>query len=125
VSESVAPPAALRAAVERVVALRTGYEAPDFAHVPGPDAAIFLCAVDHKTGYEHAHVVAGAGPYEGSELMWAVALANAPEELRADRMARVDARRVAEIFRIDDETVGDPKRRAALWRDLSAALGAA
>ena len=44
--------AALAAVVARVEVLRGGYEPPDFAHVPGPDAAIFLCAVDHKTGYE-------------------------------------------------------------------------
>jgi hypothetical protein len=127
VSDAGAPALAeaLGVVVERVVALRAAYEPPDFAHVPGPDSAIFLCAVDHKSGYERAHMVAGEGPYEGSELMWSVALANAPEELRADRMARVDASRVAEIFRIDDETVADPERRAVLWRDLSAGLGAA
>ena len=27
------------------------YEPPDFAHVPDPDAALFLCAMDHRTGY--------------------------------------------------------------------------
>ena len=110
--------------VERVVALRAGYEPPDFAHVPDPDAAIFLCAVDHKTGYERAHTIGGDGPFEGSELMWAVALANAPGRLRAEHLGEIDAAAIAEIFRVDDETVADPERRAALWRDVAAGLGA-
>ena len=29
---------------------------------------------------------------------------------------------VAEMFRIDGETVADPDRRAALWRDLAAGI---
>ena len=101
-----------------MVALRAAYEPPDFGHVPDPDAALFLCAVDHKTGYERAHEVGGAGPIEGSELMWAVALASGLE-LRAERLADVDADTVAASFRVDDETVADPQRRAALWRDLA------
>jgi hypothetical protein len=113
---------AFAAVVERVTALRVGYRPPDFAHVPDADAALFLCAVDHKTGYERPHRVAGEGPFEGSELMWAVALANAAGELRASALDDVDATRVAEIFRIDDETVGDPDRRAELWRDLATGL---
>ena len=106
---------------ERVIALRAGYHPPDFAHVPDPDAAVFLCAVDHKTGYEKAHEVEGAGPFSGSELMWNVALASGLE-LRAARLAEVDAATVAECFRIEDETVADPDRRAALWRDLARGL---
>ena len=106
---------------ERVIALRAGYDPPDFAHVPGPDAAIFLCAVDHKTGYEKAHEVGGAGPFSGSELMWNAALA-CGLELRAERLADIDAETVAESFRIDDETVTDLERRAALWRDLAGGL---
>jgi hypothetical protein len=54
--------------------------------------------------------------------MWAVGLANGASELRADRMRNVDAARVAEIFRIDDETVADPERRAELWRNLATGL---
>ncbi len=54
--------------------------------------------------------------------MWAVALANAASELRADRIRDVDAERVAQIFRIDDETVADPERRAELWRDIATGL---
>jgi hypothetical protein len=63
--------------------------------------------------------VGGGEPVAGSELMWAVALANAAGELRADGLLAVDGERIAEIFRIDDETVADPDRRAALWRDLA------
>jgi len=54
--------------------------------------------------------------------MWAIALANAAGELRADRLLAIDPERVADIFRIDDETVADPDRRAALWRELAAGL---
>lgn len=110
--------------VARVLELRAGYEPPDFAHVPDPDAALFLCAVDHKTGYRHPHRVGGEGPFEGSELMWTVALASAAGELRAARLADVAAARIAEIFRIDGETVADPERRAELWRDLARGLEA-
>ncbi len=101
--------------------LRAGYDPPDFAHVPDPDAAIFLCAVDHKTGYGRAHDVGGEGPFEGSELMWTVALAS-DLELTADRLAAIDGETVAAALRVDDETVADPDRRAALWRDLAAGL---
>lgn len=109
----------------RVRELFDGYTPPDFGHVPDPDAALFLCAVDHKTGYERAHQVGGAEPAGGSELMWAVALAAAegsPGLLTAARLRDVDADAVAAIFRVDDETVADPQRRAALWRDLAAGL---
>ncbi len=37
---------------ERVRELAAGYEPPSFSHVPDPDAAIFLCAIDHRTGYQ-------------------------------------------------------------------------
>jgi Potential Queuosine, Q, salvage protein family len=98
-----------------------GYSPPDFAHVPDPDAAIFLCAVDHKTGYERPHVVDGAGPFAGSELMWTVALRRA-EILNAEGLRDVASDVVMELFAIDDETVADPERRAALWRDLARGL---
>jgi hypothetical protein len=110
---------ALDEVVARVRELRAGYVPPDFAHVPDPDAAIFLCAVDHKTGYERGHLVGGRGPFDGSELMWEVALA-APGELRAAALTGVRAAEVSELFRVDDETVADPERRAELWRDLAA-----
>jgi hypothetical protein len=117
------------AARERVVArvreLLVGYEPPDFAHVPDPDAAIFLCAVDHRTGYRGRYVVDGEGPFEGSALMWAVGLRQArrrPGLLTAATQIRASAAGVAATFRIGGETVTGPERRAALWRDLAAGL---
>jgi len=110
---------------ERATRLFESYRPPDFAHIPDPDAALFLCAVDHRTGYRHAHLVAGEGPYEGSALMWAVALDAAGRggpRLRARELRRVSEMQVADTFRIDAETVADPGRRAALWRDLARGL---
>ena len=110
-----------RAVVERVRELWRDYTPPDFAHIPGPDAEIFLCAVDHLTGYDRAHLVDGEGPFQGSELMWAAALRRS-ELLNAAALREVQAAMVAELFSVDDETVADPDRRAALWRDLAAGL---
>jgi hypothetical protein len=110
---------------ERVRGLAGDYEAPGFDHVPDPDAALFLCAVDHKTGYRGRYLVGGRGPYEGSALMWAVGLRAADREhdlLRASGLTEVTGARVAELFRIGGETVADPDRRAALWRNLAEGL---
>jgi hypothetical protein len=120
-----ASPEALERAVARVRDLARDYEPPDFAHVPDPDAAIFLCAVDHRTGYERPHMVDGRGPFAGSELMWTVGLRSAEREpglLTAGRLREASAQDVARWFRIGDETVADPQRRATLWRDLAAGL---
>jgi len=111
--------------VERVSELAREYEPPAFSHVPDADAALFLCAVDHKTGYEREHRVDGAGPYSGSELMWVVGLRSADREpglLTAARLKAAGAEDVARWFFIADETVADPQRRAALWRDLAGGL---
>lgn len=116
---------AFQRVVARVRELLGGYEPPDFAHVPDPDAAIFLCAVDHRTGYRGRHLVRGEGPFEGSALMWAVGLAAArrrPGLLTAAALAEASGGDVAELFRIGGETVADPDRRAALWRDLAGGL---
>jgi hypothetical protein len=110
---------------ERVRALAETYEPPDFAHVPDPDAALFLCAIDHRTGYRDSHLVDGRGPFEGSELLWEVGLAAArhrPGLLAAASLVDVDAEEVADVFRVDDKTVEDPERRAVLWRELAAGL---
>lgn len=118
-------PAALERVAARVRELAASYEPPDFAHVPDPDAAIFLCAVDHKTGYEREHRLDGEGPFSGSELMWLAGLRAARAEpglLTARRLRDVSADEVARWFRVDDETVADPERRAALWRDLARGL---
>jgi hypothetical protein len=121
----VGPAGALDRAAERVRELASAWNAPDFVHVPDADAAIFLCAVDHKTGYAEAHQVAGEGPLEGSELMWMLGLAAAKREpglFTAKRLRYVSAGDVAEWFRAGSEPIGDPERRAALWRDLAGGL---
>ena len=110
---------------ERVRELTARYEPPSFSHVPDPDPAIFLCAVDHKTGYRAAHAVGEEGPLEGSDLMWAAALGAAdrqPGLLTAATLEHVDAERVADLFRVGDDEIAGPDRRAALWRDLAAGL---
>jgi hypothetical protein len=116
------PPAdALAAVASRVRELCEGYEPPAFEHVPDPDAAIFLCAVDHRTGYEEPHLVDGDGPYEGSALMWALGLSRA-ERLDAVSLRDVDGTEVARWFRADHEEIADPDRRAALWQNLGRGL---
>lgn len=112
---------------ERVRELAEGYEPPSFDHVPDADAALFLCAVDHRTGYRGRYLVGGRGPFAGSALMWAVGLRAAAREhalLTAARLRDVTADEVAEWFRIGGESVADPERRAELWRDLAAGLEA-
>jgi hypothetical protein len=116
---------ALERVVARVRALLGAYEPPDFAHVTDPDAATFLCAIDHRTGYRDGHLVDGEGPFEGSALMWAVGLAAArrrPGLFTAAALGEASGADVAELFRIGGETVADPDRRAALWRDLAGGL---
>ena len=57
--------------------------------------------------------------------MWEVALAASADEpglLRAERLAEASGREVARVFEVDGETVADPGRRAALWRDLGRGL---
>jgi hypothetical protein len=110
---------------QRVRELAEGYEPPGFSHVPDPDAAIFLCAIDHRTGYRGRYLVGGKGPFEGSALLWAVGLQAAlrrPGLLTAGSLVDVTPDHVAELFQIGGETVADPERRAALWRDLAAGL---
>ena len=110
----------------RVRELLSGYRPPEFAHVPDADAALFLCAVDHKSGYERSHEVDGEGPLRGSALMWAVGLRAARDRggawLSAPTLVDVTAAEVAEAFRTGGETVRDPERRASLWRELAAGL---
>jgi len=121
----VTTPEVLQRIAARVQEIAADYEPPDFAHVPDPDAAIFLCAVDHKTGYEREHLVDGKGPFAGSELMWTVGLRSAEREpglLTAARLREASAQDVIRWFHIAGESVGDPARRAALWRDLAAGL---
>ena len=110
---------------ERVRELAATYDPPGFEEAPGPDAALFLTAVDHRSGYEGSYRVGGAGPFSGSALLWrlgAEAEGRDPGLLSAGRLRDVDAGTVAEIFRIEGETAADPAGRAALWRDLAAGL---
>ncbi len=117
----------LEAASSRVRELAGSYVPPDFAHIPDPDAAIFLCAVDHRTGYRGRYLVGGRGPFSGSALMWEVGLLAARREpglLTAPALVEVDGERVAATFRIGGETVAGAEVRAALWRDLAERLEA-
>jgi hypothetical protein len=105
--------------------LASAYRPPVFAEVPGPDAALFLCAIDHRTGYRQAHPVDGQGPYEGSDLLWHLGCAaeqRQPGALSAAGLADVGEPEVAETFRIGGETVTGAGTRARLWRDLAAGL---
>jgi hypothetical protein len=109
----------------RVRELAVDYEPPDFAEVPDADAALFLCAIDHRTGYRRAYLVGGKGPYDGSALLWALACAaerRHPGLLSAASLAAVDAQRVEDLFRVGGETVAGADQRARLWRDLAAGL---
>jgi hypothetical protein len=111
--------------VARVRELAGTYEPPEFGHVPTADAALFLCAIDHKTGYEQEHRVEGRGPFSGSELLWELGCAverYRPGALSARALVAVDAEEVAALFRADDETVIGAGQRARLWRDLAMGL---
>jgi hypothetical protein len=110
---------------DRVKELAAGYEPPDFADVPTPDAALFLTAIDHRTGIKESHEVDGAGPYEGSALLWALGLRaerRAPGALTARSLLGVDPAAIAAVFRIGGESLADPERRAQLWDDLARGL---
>ena len=110
---------------ERVRGVAADYRPPDFAEAPGADAALFLCAIDHRTGYRRAYLVGGKGPYDGSALLWALGCAaerRHPGLLGAASLADIDADRVAELFRVGGETLAGPAERAKLWRNLAAGL---
>ena len=96
-----ADPDALKRVVTRVKKLAKDYEPPTFDDVPNPDAALFLAAIDHQTGYTEPHMVDGQGPYEGSALLWALGLRaerRAPGALTARSLLGVPAEAIAAVF---------------------------
>jgi hypothetical protein len=118
-------PDALKRVVARVKKLAADYEPPTFEEVPHPDAALFLAAIDHRTGYAEPHLVNGEGPFEGSALLWALGLRaekRAPGALTARSLLGVDPAAIAAVFRAGPNTLHDPERRAKLWDDLAKGL---
>ena len=118
-------PDALKRVVARVKKLAKEYEPPSFDEVPNPDAALFLAAIDHQTGYTEPHDVDGEGPYEGSALLWALGLRaerRAPGALTARSLLGVDPAAIAAVFRAGQDTLHDPERRAKLWDNLATGL---
>ena len=116
---------ALKRVAARVEELAADYEPPGFEEVPHPDAALFLAAIDHQTGYSEPHEVDGKGPYEGSALLWALGLRaerRAPGALTARSLIGVDPAAIAAVFRAGQDTLLDPERRAKLWDDLAKGL---
>jgi hypothetical protein len=120
-----APGDAIDRVADRVRELAGGYEPPTFAAVPTPDAALFLAAIDHQTGYREAHEVDGEGPFEGSALLWALGLRaerRAPGALTARSLLGVNPAAIAAVFRVGQDKLKDPEGRAALWDDLARGL---
>jgi hypothetical protein len=118
-------PEALERVVARVKELAADYESPTFEEVPHPDAALFLSAIDHQTGYTEPHLVDGEGPYEGSALLWALGLRaerRAPGALTARSLLGVDPQAIAAVFRAGQDLLHDPDRRAKLWDHLATGL---
>ena len=115
-------PDALQRVAGRVKELAGDYAPPTFEEVPHPDAALFLGAIDHQTGYTKPHEVDGEGPYDGSALLWALGLRaerRAPGALTARSLLGVPAEAIAAVFRAGQDTLHDPERRAKLWDDLA------
>src|SRR3954462_8423239 len=121
----MADPDALKRVVTRTKKLAKDYEPPTFEHVPHPDAALFLSAIDHQTGYTEPHEGDGEGPYAGSDLLWALGLRaerRAPGALTARSLLGVPAEAIAAVFRAGQDNLHDPERRARLWDNLAQGL---
>ena len=109
----------------RVRQLAPGYRAPDFAEVPTPDAALFLAAIDHSSGYDEPHTVGGEGPFRGSALLWAQGLAferRRPGLLSAASLEEIGERELAAIFTVEGDRPSRLSERAHLWRDAAELL---
>lgn len=120
-----AGPGALQRVAARVRELAADYEPPAFAEVPTPDAALFLAAIDHSSGYERPHRVDGEGPYGGSALLWAQGLAferRRPGLLAAPSLREVGERELAAIFTVEGDAPSRLGERARLWRDAAELL---
>ena len=118
-------PELLSQVAARVRELAADYVPPDFATAPGPDAALFLVAIDHSSGFRRAYLVGGKGPYEGSELLWSLGCAaerRHPGLLSARSQVGAGADAIEDIFRVGGETVAGAEERGRLWRDLAAGL---
>jgi hypothetical protein len=123
VSGAVAPPPErLDAVSRRITEIAETYRPPDFAEVPGPDAALFLTAIDHGTGFQAPHAVNAEGPFEGSALLWALGV-HAEERhagtLSARNLSDITEAEVAAMFSAGGEVISNPAERARLWRDLA------
>lgn len=93
--------------------------------MPTPDAALFLAAIDHSSGYEGEHRVDGRGPFRGSALLWAQGLAferRRPGLLTAESLASVSERELAAIFTVAGDSPSRLGQRASLWRDAAELL---
>ena len=120
-----APEEALERVSARVSELATTYEPPGFAEVPNPDAALFCAAIDHSSGYRAPHLVEGEGPYEGSALLWARALAferRRPGLLSARSLVDVSEHELRTLLTVEGDEVSEPGERARLWRDAAEVL---
>ncbi len=115
-------PPVIRSVAGRVREIAADYKPPDFAHVPSPDVALFLSAIDHGTGFDKPCLVEADGPYDGSALLWALGVSaekNRAGTLSARALAEVSEERVAAMFSACGQVVSDPGERARLWRDLA------
>ena len=118
-------PAALGRVAARVRELAESYEPPAFAEAPHTDAVLFLCAIDHRTGYRGDYLVDAKGPFGGSDLLWHLGLlaeSRHPGALSAPSLEGIDGDRLGEMFAVGGETLAGADERAALWRDLAAGL---
>jgi len=120
-----APKDALERVAKRVKELSKSYEPPTYEDVPTPDAALFLSAIDHQTGFREEHEVDGKGPYEGSALLWALGLRaerRASGALTAQSLLRINPAAISAVFRVGQDQIQEPEARADLWDDLARGL---